>query len=150
MALRRLPYKRLQELIGSHLSTREYPDTQRVIDGLREAKKRGYITKPELVEVCWWKSARGMKHIKRNRPEMIRTVTRGAFKTRSERKKLELLTSLHGVGVPMASSILTLTNPKRYGVIDIRVWQLLFEMGSVDGNGKGVGFKFDQWHRFLT
>jgi hypothetical protein len=30
----------------------------------------------------------------------------------------------------MASALLTLLDPKRYGVIDIRVWQLLHRMGT--------------------
>lgn len=149
MALKRLPFKRLQSLIGLHLSTKEYPSTQKVIDELSSARKRGYLTKPELVKVCRWKSPRAIKHIMRNRQATIKHITKSAFKTRSERKKLHLLTSLYGVSVPMASSILMLTNPDRYGVIDIRVWQLLFEMGSVSRNSKGVGFDFKQWYRYL-
>ena len=39
--------------------------------------------------------------------------------------------------------------PERYGVIDIRVWQLLHAMGAVEGNARGAGFTFDQWLRFL-
>ena len=50
----------------------------------------------------------------------------------------------------MASSILMLTNPQRYGVIDIRVWQLLYMMGSVKKNSAGVGFDFKHWYRFLV
>jgi hypothetical protein len=50
----------------------------------------------------------------------------------------------------MASSILTLTNPARYGVIDIRVWQLLYEMGTVTTNARGTGLTFMQWQRYLT
>ncbi len=134
MALKKLPFKRLQKLIGRHLSTKEDAPTLIVIDELSSAKKRGYLTKPELVKVCRWKSARAIKHIRRNRAETIQNVTRAAFRTRSEGKKIALLTSLHGVSVPMASALLMLTNPSRYGVIDIRVWQLLYEMGTVATN----------------
>jgi hypothetical protein len=42
-----------------------------------------------------------------------------------------------------------LTNPNRYGVIDIRVWQLLYKMGTVNTNADGVDFNFKQWYRFL-
>jgi hypothetical protein len=49
----------------------------------------------------------------------------------------------------MASSILMLTNPQRYGVIDIRAWQLLFEMGSVKTNANGIGFDSKQWRQYL-
>ena len=47
---------------------------------------------------------------------------------------MELLTGLRGVGVPMASAILTLLDPRRYGVLDIRAWQLLFAIRSVSAN----------------
>jgi len=149
MALEKLPFKRLQHLIGLHLSTIEDPGTQRVIHELAASKKRGYLTKPDLVKVCRWKSPRALRHIRRNRAATIERITQAAFATRSEQKRLALLMSLHGVSVPMASSILTLTNPARYGVIDIRVWQLLFEMRAVDSNRAGTGFDFKQWNRFL-
>ena len=149
MALARLPYTRLQELIGLHLSTAEDPATRILIDELSPARKRGYLMRSELVEVCRWKSARAIRHIRRNRPDSVKTVTAAAFKTRNEEKRLSLLMSLHGVSVPMASAILTLTNPSRYGVIDIRVWQLLFGMGSVSSKPNGVGFGFREWDQFL-
>ena len=63
---------------------------------------------------------------------------------------MELLTGLTGVGVPMASAILTLIDPKRYGVLDIRAWQLLFAIRSVDANRRGQGFTIAQWLEFLT
>jgi hypothetical protein len=57
--------------------------------------------------------------------------------------------SLDGVSLPMASAVLTLLNPRRYGVIDIRVWQLLYGIGAVTKNPSGVGFTFSHWHQFL-
>lgn len=119
MPLKKLPHKRLQDLIGVHLSPKEWPPTQMVIDELSAVMKRGYLTKAELVKVCRWKSARAIRQIRRNHPDTIRRITGAAFATRSEQKKLLLLRQLYGVSVPMASAILTLTNPGRYGVIDI-------------------------------
>jgi hypothetical protein len=150
MALKKLPFKSLQSLIGIHLSTKEDLPTQKAIDELLLAKKRGYLNKDDLVLICRWKSPRAIRHIERNGKKTIREITKAAFKSRSERKKLALLTQLHGVSVPMASSILMLTNPQRYGVIDIRVWQLLYMMGLVKKNPAGVGFDFKQWYRFLA
>jgi hypothetical protein len=49
----------------------------------------------------------------------------------------------------MASAILTLLNPRRYGVIDIRVWQLLYGIRAVTKNPSGVGFTFTHWQQFL-
>ena len=51
---------------------------------------------------------------------------------------MELLTSLAGVSVPVASAILTLIDPRRYGVLDIRVWQLLVALGVMDGKPAGA------------
>ena len=50
----------------------------------------------------------------------------------------------------MASAVLMLLNPKRYGVIDIRVWQLLHALGTVTKNAAAVGFSFKNWHQFLV
>lgn len=150
MALKKIPYKDLSSLIGEYLSTEENSATQELIDELSAAKARGFLKKSELVKICYWKSPRAIHHIKRNRAGTVRTVTGKVFKSRSEQAKLELLRGLCGVSVPMASSILTLTNPKRYGVIDIRVWQLLHTMKSVRKNSNGTGFNFSQWHQYLT
>ncbi len=49
----------------------------------------------------------------------------------------------------MASALLMLLDPKRYGVIDIRVWQLLYKVGTVTENASGVGFEFKNWHQYL-
>ena len=62
---------------------------------------------------------------------------------------MNLLTTLHGVSVPTASAILTLLDPNRYGVLDIRVWQLLFAIDSVSTNPRGVGFNFKNWYDYL-
>ena len=62
---------------------------------------------------------------------------------------MELLTGLRGVGVPMASAILTLLDPRRYGVLDIRAWQLLFAIRSVGANRRGQAFTIAQWEQYL-
>jgi hypothetical protein len=49
----------------------------------------------------------------------------------------------------MASAILMFLDPKRYGVIDIRAWQLLHAVGAVTGNEKGVSFTLGHWLQFL-
>jgi hypothetical protein len=49
----------------------------------------------------------------------------------------------------MASAILMLLQPRRYGVIDIRVWQLLYAMGAVTKKSSGVGFNFNNWYQLL-
>jgi hypothetical protein len=90
-----------------------------------------------------------LRHIRRNSPRYIRDATKRAIATRSERRRLDALRELHGVSVPMASAILMLLYPKHYGVIDIRVWQLLHSLGIVTKKPIGVGFTFANWYQFL-
>lgn len=116
---------------------------------LRRAKVRGYLTKRELEAVCRWKSARAIRHIQSNSALEIREATRRALSTRSERDRLAALRELRGVSVPMASAILMLLSPERYGVIDIRVWKLLHRLGTVTKSPSGVGFSFNNWYQFL-
>jgi hypothetical protein len=49
----------------------------------------------------------------------------------------------------MASAILMFVDPRRYGVIDIRAWQLLHAMGAVRKKPAGIGFDFRNWYQFL-
>jgi len=49
----------------------------------------------------------------------------------------------------MASAVLMFLDPKRYGVIDIRAWQLLHAERAVSENAKGTKFTLKQWLQFL-
>ena len=60
------------------------------------------------------------------------------------------MTGLRGVSIPVASAILTLIDPKRYGVLDIRVWQLLHALDAVSRNPGGRGFDSVDWERYLA
>jgi len=149
MALKKLPYTKIGPLLKEYLSMQEDAETAALMPDLRQARVRRYLTPNELENVCRWKSARAIHHIKSNSASQIQKATRRALATRSERQRLEALMSLNGVSVPMASAILTLLNPQRYGVIDIRVWQLLHAMGVVTKKSSGVGFNFNNWYQFL-
>jgi hypothetical protein len=149
MALRRVPYDRIDALLREHLSTEEDEPTSRLIRELNAARQRGYLTRVELEVVCHWKSPRAIRHIRANTPHEVRAMTRAALATRSEQRRLQALTQLQGVSVPMASAVLMLLSPGRYGVIDIRVWQLLHKLGTVTRNADGTGFSPNNWYQFL-
>jgi transposase len=149
MALKKLPYRKIRVLLTHYLSTEEDAKTATLSRELRQARVRGYLTRADLEKVCRWKSARAIRLIKNNSAARIRTATRRALATRSERRRIEALMTLDGVSVAMASAILTLLNPRRYGVIDIRVWQLLYALGEVTKKSSGVGFNFNNWYQFL-
>ena len=150
MALRPIPYRRLETLVRAHLDTVEDEGTAALMRRLRAARARGHLTRAEMEAVCRWKSARAIHHVRSNTPAEVRAATREALRTRSERLRLAALTRLRGVSVPMASALLTLLHPRRYGVIDIRVWQLMHRVGTVGTNAGGAGFSFDNWQQFLV
>src|SRR5689334_6010033 len=149
MALKRIPYSEIGRLIRAWLSVNEDEQTAELIMRMRSVKTRGYLTRGELEAVCRWKSPRAIQLVKSNTAPRIRTATQRAFATRSERRRMEELLSLRGVSFPMASAILMLVNPRRYGVIDIRVWQLLHATGAVTKKPTGMGFDFRNWYQFL-
>jgi hypothetical protein len=100
--------------------------------------------------MCRWKSPRARRLWEANSAARIRAVSRAVLATLDEQRRMTLLTTLAGVGVPMGSAILTLLDPRRYGVLDIRAWQLLFAVRSVEANRRGQGFTLAQWEVYLA
>ncbi|HET7876430.1 MAG TPA: hypothetical protein VFN71_13000 [Methylomirabilota bacterium] len=119
------------------------------MERLRPSRRRGWLTRPEFIEMCRWKSPRALPRYRLNPAAAVRRVTRAVLASRSERRRLALLTALSGVNVPVASAILTLLEPRRYGVLDIRAWQLLHAFGVVASRPDGRGFTFVHWRQYL-
>lgn len=149
MSIRAPKYSTLKQLLEHELETEEDMDTATLLRDLSHIKHAKQVSKDEFVRMCRWKSPRPVRHYARNSEDKIKRVFVSVLSTRSERRRLELLTSLRGVSVPTASAILTMIDPKRYGVIDIRVWQLLFKLRSVRSNPSGIGFAFHHWYNYL-
>lgn len=99
--------------------------------------------------MCRWKSPRAQRHYLENGAARIREASRRALASRSERRRIEHLLTLDGVSLPVASAILTLLDPRRYGVLDIRAWQMLYAVRGVDANPAGRGFTVAQWIRYV-
>jgi hypothetical protein len=127
----------------------EDPDTARLIRALRHVRRTGVFSRAEFLAMCRWKSPRSCRQCEANAAATVRRVAREVLNARSERRRMELLLELRGVGVPTASAILTLVDPRRYGVLDIRAWQLLHETGWVGANPRGVGFRAAHWEEYL-
>jgi hypothetical protein len=140
---------RLARLVRRYLGP-EDAGTRALIRRLRAARRRGYLTRGELEAVCRWKSPRAIWHVRSNDHHRVRGATAAALAARDEAVRLEALLALRGVSVPMASSALMLLDPRRYGVIDIRVWQLLHAERAVLRNRRGVGFGTAHWLEFLA
>ena len=150
MPLKRVPYRTLRTLLRRELRTEEHAATAALIRRLAHVKKAGRFTRGEFLAMCRWKSPRSRRHYERNTAAAIRRASIAALATRSERARMTRLVALSGVSVATASAILTLIDPRRYGVLDIRCWQLLFHIRSVAGNERGRAFTVSQWEQYLA
>lgn len=128
----------------------EDPGTAALMERLRGVRRAGEFDRAAFLAMCRWKSPRALLHYRRHSADTVRRVARAVLSTRSERRRLALLTALRGVSVPTASAILTLIEPRRYAVLDIRVWQLLHALGAVDGKPGGRGFGAGDWESYLA
>lgn len=125
----------------THLRTTsdDYAFTEEVKDEVRlvrSTRKPFYLTATELERIFEWKLrsqyGRQQEQRARNTEAIYQTVTRAAFEIEDAdweyeaTVRLGILTALPGVGVPVASAILALTEPDRYCVIDFRGWRAIF------------------------
>ena len=116
---------------------------------MENVKEKGFITKDEFLKIGMWKSPLPKKLYLSNSEQEIKSISKEVLLTDFEKRKIELLVSLKGVGIPVASAILTLIDPKNYGVIDIRVWQTLFLYGAVNVKPTGRNLNFNNWYNYL-
>ena len=103
---------------------------------LRRARPTFYLTHLEVEPIFRWKlgSQYGRTATLRNANSdaTVREVTRVAFAINLADRSLELrlrtaaLCTLSGVGVPVASAMLAMSDPDHYGIVDFRVWRQVF------------------------
>ncbi len=150
MALGRLPAESLETLIRHHLTREEDAATSALIARFRPARERGYLTKSELAAACRWKSPRTSGQVGQNSAQRIRRATAQSMNAVTERERMASLLTLRGVSVPSGSAVLTMLDPERYGVIDIRAWQVLHRVKLVGGAQSGTGLSVANWEAFLA
>ena len=139
----------LRRFLRKHLIATEDERTASLVRELSHVRRRGHFSRMEFLAMCRWKSPRVIGRCEANSAQMVRSVSRRVYFVSDEAERLGLLTSLGGVGIPTASAILTLTDPGRYGVIDIRAWQELFRLGAVQDRPGGQGFRIEHWLQYL-
>ncbi|EGR0935704.1 hypothetical protein CGI03_23280 [Vibrio parahaemolyticus] len=91
-----------------------------------------------------------MDLIHKNRDEDVNLIIKTALETKCETLKMRMLLQLDGVAIPMASTILTMFEPERYGVIDRRAWSYLYDNDLVDCNPNGTNLSISQWLTYLS
>jgi thermostable 8-oxoguanine DNA glycosylase len=103
---------------------------------LKETRNPFYLQINELQDILEWKlrGQIGRQLIRRNTNtnDNIIIITKAAFSVTHKdidietSLRLQILTSLSGVAVPVASAILTLCFPSHYSVIDFRNWRQIY------------------------
>jgi hypothetical protein len=79
-----------------------------------------------LRRIVYWKSPRVVPHLEKNSAEEIETaLSKAASLEASTKSAIEALTKLRGVGIPVASAILTAIHPERFTIIDFRALEAL-------------------------
>jgi hypothetical protein len=103
-----------------------YPHESHMTDVVGpRAKRLGYFSKPDFLDLCRWKSPRSQPRAAANCEQFIREVTHTALSTTSEQLRIEVLTLLRGVGWPTASVILHFAHADPYPILDFRaLWSL--------------------------
>jgi len=94
-------------------------------------------TNDDLEWIITWKVGKAfekpvLRHFRSNPDDRISDAIETAVTARAVGDKVDALTSIKGVGVPVASAILLFIDPDRFTVIDERAWRALREMEYID------------------
>jgi len=111
-----------------------YEDEISQLEALPTAFEEGTWTQEDVEWIIEWKVGKAfekpvLRYFHNNDNADIRDNIERAVQESNIRAKVESLTSLSGVGVPVASAILLFINPERFTVIDDRAWRVLHETG---------------------
>jgi hypothetical protein len=98
-------------------------------------RDRRHLKLGEFVDIVRWKSPRQEPNARRNTAGDVEAVTRQAFQTADPRLATWMLCYLRAVSVRMASAILTIYDPNRFTVLDVRAWTALRKLGLLDRLG---------------
>jgi hypothetical protein len=116
-------------------TTSDFDDAVAAAGG--SARERGFYTKPELVLVCEWKTARSKSRVAQNTAGFVERITGAALATDDERERMAALCVLRGVDVPSASVLLHFAFPDRYPIID---WRALESLGRYESPPYSIAY----------
>lgn len=92
-----------------------------------EIRARGYTQRQELYEIARWKSRRRATLVNENPDLVVHEVTEVGITLMAcaPGYAVNVLTVIKGIGIPTASAVLAVVDPKNFGIIDIRAWRTL-------------------------
>jgi hypothetical protein len=103
-------YANVIDLLHSELKTHDTSQAEKLIQTLQGVRQRAYLNKEEFLKICSWKDPRQLrrKDWMSQSNETIMDISKRAFAQTEEAQKILWLCRLKGVGIPVASAILTL------------------------------------------
>ena len=141
MSVMKIPHLTPQ-IIKDNLAeyARSHGQDEEVTEVMQEAKKRGYMTKDDLVAVADWKYTPNKKNCEKNNDGFVEKVTKIAFAPDcDEEVRIKILRIIDGVEWAMASVILHFAFPSKYPILDENV------MGIVKGD---TNYNFGKWQEY--
>jgi hypothetical protein len=88
--------------------------------------REGEYSRKSLEAIFEWKTrGRGRSRLVKNKDNEIADALHLAVTAKTDRAAVAVLLGLHGVGVPVASAILTAVDPERFTIIDFRALEAL-------------------------
>jgi hypothetical protein len=144
----KLTKKEIEEYIDEY--ERSWKEDKKTFENIHsELLKNRFLNREQLYKIAYWKTPRKSKIVKKeeNNPDkIVKDVTELVLKIpndeKTEKYKIRILCTLDGVGIPRASTILTMDNPDEYGIIDVNAWFAL------TGKEK-IGFNEKDWITYL-
>ncbi len=97
-----------------------YVDDTSCVAAGKSARERGYYTRASFITVCRWKTPRSIALVEANTAAGIKQATQDGLAASNDVQAIDALTSLSGVGVPTASTLLHFAHPTRYPILDVR------------------------------
>lgn len=93
-----------------------------------------YIKKEEFLSIGKWKTPRQEQNLNENTEDLVREVSQEVMRASDDKKKMSILVKgidddknkkLKGIGVAVASAVLTVLYPDRFCIIDYRAKRAL-------------------------
>ncbi len=130
----------VSEWLDKYNSKNESFDLEKEIENI--ISQKNFLTKEDLITIVKWKFYKGLE---KNREKAINfleqmdgseieKITREAFETEEESKKIKKLCKIKSVGISLASCILTFHNPERYCIFNTQIYDEIFKIETRPNN----------------
>ncbi len=114
----------VSEWLQKYNSTNESVDLENEIEN--RIRQKSFLTREDLITIVKWKFHNGsgkkrllaINSLEQMDGSEIETITGDAFEMEEESKKIRKLCTIKGVGISLASCILTFHNPQKYCVFN--------------------------------